>query len=157
MQMEQTEVKEQGASDRVERVSPDWVRISMAAAIELGLKPGRISGCRCGCINLLQNYPEGCFANCSYCGLARHRPGLAEDNSFIRVSWPLFRTDEVAAKIGEVDRAAYRSHRSLGVGGAGVRGGRGGHRERDGERRRARARAFRRARARARARAFRRA
>jgi biotin synthase len=82
-------------------ISPDYVRISMAAAIELGLKPGRIYGCGCGCINLLQNYPEGCFANCSYCGLARERPGLAENNSFIRVDWPLFPTDLVAEKIAE--------------------------------------------------------
>lgn len=85
------------------QISPDWVRISMAAAIELGLKPGRIQGCRCGCINLLQNYPEGCYANCSYCGLARERPGAAEENTFIRVSWPLFPTDLVAAKIGAKD------------------------------------------------------
>jgi len=82
-------------------ISPDYVRISMAAAIELGLKPGRIHGCGCGCINLLQNYPEGCFANCSYCGLARERPGLAEENSFIRVDWPLFSTDLIAEKIAE--------------------------------------------------------
>lgn len=82
-------------------ISPDYVRISMAAAIELGLKPGRIHGCGCGCINLLQNYPEGCFANCSYCGLARERPGLAEENSFIRVDWPLFATDLIAQKIAE--------------------------------------------------------
>ena len=58
------------------QISPDYVRISMAAAIELGLKPGQISGCRCNCINLLQNYPQGCYANCTYCGLARERPGL---------------------------------------------------------------------------------
>ena len=77
----------------------------MAAAIELGLKPGKIGGCRCGCINLLQSYPEGCFANCSYCGLARHRPGLAQDNTFIRVAWPLFPTDLVAQKIGECEAA----------------------------------------------------
>ena len=82
-------------------ISPDFVRISMAAAIELGLKPGKIYGCGCGCINLLQNYPEGCFANCSYCGLARERPGLAEENSFIRVDWPLFPTDLVAEKIAD--------------------------------------------------------
>lgn len=87
-------------------ISPDWVRISMAAAIELGLKPGRMfRGCRCGCINLLQVYPQGCAANCSYCGLARERPGAAEDNTFIRVGWPLFPTDLVAARIGERDRA----------------------------------------------------
>ena len=41
-----------------QQLSPDWVRISMAAAIELGLKPGKIHGCGCGCINLLQNYPQ---------------------------------------------------------------------------------------------------
>jgi len=83
------------------QISPEWVRISMAAAIELGLKPGKIAGCGCGCINLLQNYPQGCAANCSYCGLARERPGAAEDNTFIRVSWPLFPTDLVAQKIAE--------------------------------------------------------
>ena len=83
------------------QISPDYVRISMAAAMELGLKPGRIDRCRCNCINLLQNYPEGCWANCSYCGLARERPGMAEENSFIRVGWPLHSTDLVAEKIAE--------------------------------------------------------
>lgn len=84
------------------QISPDYVRISMAAAIELGLKPGRIyRDAHCGCINLLQNYPEGCYANCTYCGLARERPGLPEDNTFIRVAWPLFPTDLVAEKIAE--------------------------------------------------------
>ena len=85
-------------------ISPDYVRISMAAAIELGLKPGRISCCSCDCINLLQNYPQGCYANCTYCGLARERPGAAEDNSFIRVDWPLYPTALVAEKIGELER-----------------------------------------------------
>lgn len=89
-----------------ERNSPDWVRISAAAAIELGLKPGRIQGCNCGCINLLQNYPEGCYANCSYCGLARERPGEAADNTFIRVAWPLFPTDVVAEKIAQAEAEA---------------------------------------------------
>ncbi|MFQ5612914.1 MAG: radical SAM protein [Anaerolineae bacterium] len=83
------------------QISPDYVRISMAAAIELGLKPGHIHRCRCNCINLLQNYPEGCYANCTYCGLARERPGLPEDNTFIRVAWPLYPTDLVAEKIAE--------------------------------------------------------
>ena len=83
------------------QISPDYVRISMAAAIELGLKPGRIHRCNCNCINLLQNYPEGCYANCTYCGLARERPGVPEDNTFIRVAWPLYPTDLVAEKIAE--------------------------------------------------------
>lgn len=84
------------------QISPEYVRLSMAAAIELGLKPGRmLRGVHCGCINLLQNYPEGCYANCTYCGLARERPGAPEDNTFIRVAWPLFPTDLVAEKIAE--------------------------------------------------------
>ncbi len=91
------------------QISPDYVRISMAAAIELGLKPGRmLRGVTCGCINLLQNYPEGCYANCSYCGLARERPGNPEDNTFIRVSWPLYSTDLVAEKIAEHKDAVGR-------------------------------------------------
>jgi lipoyl synthase len=83
------------------QISPEYVRISMAAAIELGLKPGRINRCSCNCINLLQNYPEGCYANCTYCGLARERPGVPEENTFIRVAWPLYPTDLVADKIAE--------------------------------------------------------
>lgn len=83
------------------QISPEYVRISMAAAIELGLKPGRINRCNCNCINLLQNYPEGCYANCTYCGLARERPGTPEENTFIRVAWPLYPTDLVAEKIAE--------------------------------------------------------
>jgi len=83
------------------QISPEYVRISMAAAIQLGLKPGQIYRASCDCINLIQNYPEGCYANCSYCGLARERPGLPEDNSFIRVAWPLYTLDIVVDKIAE--------------------------------------------------------
>ena len=84
------------------QISPDYVRISMAAAIELRLKAGRLlRDCGCGCINLLQHYPEGCYANCTYCGLARERPGVPEDNTFIRVAWPLYPTDLVAERIAE--------------------------------------------------------
>ncbi|HVN52871.1 MAG TPA: radical SAM protein [Anaerolineaceae bacterium] len=81
------------------QISPEYVRISMAAAIQLGLKRGRIDRASCNCINLIQNYPEGCYANCSYCGLARERPGLPEENSFIRVAWPLYPADLVAERI----------------------------------------------------------
>jgi len=85
-------------------ISPEHVRISTAAAIELGLVPGRIQGgCGCGCINLLQTYATSCLANCGYCGLARERPGLAEDKSFIRVDWPVFPTNAVADRIAERD------------------------------------------------------
>ncbi|HYM62935.1 MAG TPA: radical SAM protein [Thermoanaerobaculia bacterium] len=89
--------------------SPEYVRISIAAAMAIGLKSGRTyRDVHCDCVNLLLNYPEGCFANCSYCGLARERPGLAQDNTFIRVGWPVFATDEVAAKVAEHEESVGR-------------------------------------------------
>ncbi len=87
---------------RAERTlpSPEYVRVSLAAAMTLGLRPGAFyRDATCGCVNLLLNYPEGCFANCAYCGLARERPGLAQDNTFIRVGWPVFASDLVAEAI----------------------------------------------------------
>jgi biotin synthase len=82
------------------QISPEWVRLSAAAAISLGLKAGRtFRDAVCHCANLLQTYPEGCYANCSYCGLARERPGVPVDNTFIRVAWPLYPTDVVAQAI----------------------------------------------------------
>ncbi len=82
------------------RSSPDHVRVSVAAAVTLGLKPGRMfRNATCDCVNLLENYPAGCYANCTYCGLARERPGLAQDNTFIRVGWPVFPTDLVAEAV----------------------------------------------------------
>ena len=41
--------------------SPAHVRISVAAAIARGLRPGSFyRDATCGCVNLLLNYPEGC-------------------------------------------------------------------------------------------------
>ena len=52
--------------------SPDQVRLSLAAALTLGLAEGRFyRNARLGCINLLLTYPGGCKANCAFCGLAR--------------------------------------------------------------------------------------
>jgi biotin synthase len=82
------------------RASPGHVRVSRAAAMTLGLVSGRmLRGATCDCVNLLENYPAGCYANCTYCGLARERPGLAEDNTFIRVGWPVHPTDLVAEAV----------------------------------------------------------
>lgn len=86
------------------QISPDYVRLSMAAAIALGLKSGRVyRDAHCTCINLLQNYPEGCYANCAYCGMARERPGVPEEDTFIRVAWPLYSTDLIVEKIAEAE------------------------------------------------------
>ena len=82
--------------------SPEYVQMSTAAAITLGLVPGKMHRTACThCLNLLVTYPEGCRANCAYCGLARHREEARDyaDRNFIRVDWPTARYDEVIARV----------------------------------------------------------
>jgi len=80
--------------------SPEYLQTSLAAAMVLGLRPGRFyRDVRPLCINLLLHYPQGCRANCAYCGLARSRPGTASDKSFIRVEWPLLPTEVLFDRI----------------------------------------------------------
>lgn len=82
------------------RQSPDWVRISTASALALRFRSGRFTrDFDFGGINLLLNYSSGCRSDCSYCGLARTRPGDYEDKSFIRVEWPLVETDELVCRM----------------------------------------------------------
>jgi biotin synthase-related radical SAM superfamily protein len=91
------------------QVSPDWVRISGASAIALGFASGRFSRrFPFGGINLLLNYEDGCRSDCSYCGLARTRPGAYEDKSFIRVEWPLVATDELVDRMTRAQRTLTR-------------------------------------------------
>ena len=71
--------------------SPEYVQMSTAAAITLGVMGGYMHRTECTrCLNLLLTYPEGCRANCAYCGLARHREAERNyaDRNFIRVDWP---------------------------------------------------------------------
>jgi biotin synthase-related radical SAM superfamily protein len=78
--------------------SPDYVQLSTAAAITLGIMSGKMYRCECTrCLNLLLTYPEGCRANCAYCGLARHREADRDyaDRNFIRVDWPAVPTDDI--------------------------------------------------------------
>ncbi len=78
--------------------SPEYVQMSTAAAITLGIVNGRMYRCSCTrCLNLLLTYPEGCRANCAYCGLARHREAERDyaDRNFIRVDWPAVPLDTV--------------------------------------------------------------
>jgi len=82
--------------------SPEYVQMSTAAAITLGLVAGRMHRTDCThCLNLLVTYPEGCRANCAYCGLARHREESRDyaDRNFIRVDWPTARYDEVIERV----------------------------------------------------------
>jgi biotin synthase len=79
--------------------SPEYIRISLAAAMQLGYSPARFHrGARMTCINLLLTYEDGCAANCSYCGLARERR-VEDERSFIRVPWPAHPTAEVVERI----------------------------------------------------------
>jgi biotin synthase-related radical SAM superfamily protein len=86
--------------------SPEYVQMSTAAAITLGVMQGRMYRTACTrCLNLLLTYPEGCRANCAYCGLARHREAERDyaDRNFIRVDWPavpLETTIDIVAKHG---------------------------------------------------------
>ena len=82
--------------------SPEYVQMSTAAAITLGLVAGKMHRTACThCLNLLVTYPEGCRANCAYCGLARHREEARDyaDRNFIRVDWPTARYDEVIERV----------------------------------------------------------
>ncbi len=82
--------------------SPEYVQLSTAAAITLGLMPGKMHRVDCThCLNLLVTYPEGCRANCAYCGLARHREEERDFNArnFIRVDWPTARYDEIIQRV----------------------------------------------------------
>jgi biotin synthase len=87
--------------------SPEYVQMSTAAALTLGIMTGKMYRCECTrCLNLLLTYPEGCRANCAYCGLARHREAERDyaDRNFIRVDWPavpLDTTIDIVARQGE--------------------------------------------------------
>jgi biotin synthase-related radical SAM superfamily protein len=98
-----------GAGQAQARVSPDYVRISMASAIALRMRSGRFSrDFDFGGINLLLNYDEGCLSDCGYCGLARTRPGGYASKSFIRVDWPLVTTDDLVARMARFESTLTR-------------------------------------------------
>lgn len=86
--------------------SPEYMRMSLAAAMTLGFKPGLFyRNAKLYCINLLLTYNEGCAARCAYCGLSKKRPGDYKQKSFIRVTWPTYATDEIIQRIsGRLDR-----------------------------------------------------
>lgn len=89
--------------------SPEWVRISMASAIALRFRSGRFSReFPFGGINLLLQYADGCRSDCAYCGLARTRPGSYTQKSFIRVDWPLVRTDDLVERMARYEAKLTR-------------------------------------------------
>jgi lipoyl synthase len=81
--------------------SPDYVRVSLAAAMTLGFVPGWFyRNARLGCINLLMTYADGCTANCAFCGLAAEKRLVPSAGRFIRVAWKTYALDDVIEAIG---------------------------------------------------------
>lgn len=92
--------------------SPGYVQTSLAGAMALGLKPGSFyRGAYPGSLNLLLTYPDGCRANCSYCGLARERAECPDD-TFIRVKWPTYELDCITRILKE--QSALPSEKQFG-------------------------------------------
>lgn len=84
------------------RYSPDFVRMSLASAMVLRFESGRFyRDVRPGCVNLMLAYPEGCSASCRYCGLARDGDGRRAADTFIRVTWPIYPTESVIARLAK--------------------------------------------------------
>ena len=83
--------------------SPEYLQVSLAAAMALGFIPGTFyRNAIPHCINLLLTYDDGCYASCAYCGLGRDRDGGYSEKSFIRVEWPKYSLKEI------IDRSKLR-------------------------------------------------
>ncbi|MCG2750345.1 MAG: radical SAM protein [Desulfobacteraceae bacterium] len=91
-------LKKEPAGEQVE--SPQFLKMSLAAAMTLGFKPGLFyRNARLHCINLLLTYDNGCAANCSYCGLSNPEAGQSEAKTFIRVTWPGYPVHDIIRQI----------------------------------------------------------
>lgn len=78
----------------------DKLRMSLAAAMTLGFKPGRFyRDAKLHCINLLMDYSDGCEANCAYCGLSSGRETPDGERTFIRIEWPRYRIERIIDRI----------------------------------------------------------
>jgi len=77
-------------NDSDHKESPEYLKMSMGAALTLGFRKGRFyRNAKLHCINLLQVYSGGCSASCAYCGLSGKRSRNNGKKSFIRVDWPI--------------------------------------------------------------------
>ncbi|MDD5659968.1 MAG: hypothetical protein PHR39_08195, partial [Actinomycetota bacterium] len=87
--------------------SPQYIQTSLAAAITLGLEPGRFKEkVRLTGLNLLLVYDKKCIGRCAYCGLSNQRnieesAGRKKSKTFIRVKWPVYTLEEIIRKTVE--------------------------------------------------------
>ncbi len=102
-------VMETAFAEELGSESPGVVRLSLAAAMSLGFKPGQFyRGATLGCLNILLTYRNGCAGNCQYCGLARERTVDRRGQSFIRVAWPPYPLERVLAALRGSDHGLKR-------------------------------------------------
>ncbi|MBP2666540.1 MAG: radical protein [Firmicutes bacterium] len=95
--------------------SPDFVQTSLAGAMALGLERGSFyRNAYPGSLNLLMTYPDGCKANCSYCGLARERQAQPENSTFIRVKWPVYELAKIVEILTHPPREAAAGVKRIG-------------------------------------------
>lgn len=82
--------------------SPEYVRLSLAAAMTLRLVSGRFyRNAKLYCVNLLLTYSNGCIGRCGYCGLSRQREGKYEEKNFIRVTWPTYKLTTIIERLNK--------------------------------------------------------
>lgn len=82
--------------------SPEYVRLSLAAAMTLRFISGRFyRNAKLYCVNLLLTYSNGCIGRCGYCGLSKQREGNYEEKSFIRVSWPTYKLTTIIERLNK--------------------------------------------------------
>jgi biotin synthase len=82
--------------------SPEYLRMSLAAAMTLGFKEGLFyRNAKSPCVNVLLTYDSGCGGNCAYCGLSHKRIGEHSKKSFIRVGWPAYKLSDIVERIKE--------------------------------------------------------
>ena len=84
--------------------SPEYIKTSLAAAITLGLEPGRFKEkVKLTGLNLLLFYDKRCIGRCAYCGLSKESEDKEisrkkNSRTFIRVKWPAYLLDDVIKK-----------------------------------------------------------
>lgn len=89
--------------------SPEYVRLSLAAAMTLGFTRGWFfRNAKLGCINLLLTYPGGCKANCAFCGLSSEKHASPSGRNFIRVPWKTYKTADVIQAIRNAPPHVHR-------------------------------------------------
>jgi lipoyl synthase len=82
-----------------QRISPEYIQTSLAAALTLGLREGSFHrNARLKGLNLLLQYEEGCSGRCHFCGLSRSRQEGPKGKTFIRVDWPVYSLEEIVER-----------------------------------------------------------